>query len=72
MDSEKQARGSMSILFLVVLIDMIGFTLVIPFLTYFIQDLAQGDGFTDIGTRVDGLALFWQHTPLANFYSHRF
>ena len=51
MDTEKQARGSMSILFLVVLIDMIGFTLVIPFLTYFIQDLAQGDGFTDIGTR---------------------
>ena len=51
MDTEKQARGSMSILFLVVLIDMIGFTLVIPFLTYFIQDLAHGDGFTDIGTR---------------------
>jgi len=51
MDFEKQARGSMSILFLVVLIDMIGFTLVIPFLTYFIQDLAHGDGFTDIGTR---------------------
>jgi DHA1 family tetracycline resistance protein-like MFS transporter len=51
MSSEKQARGSMSILFLVVLIDMIGFTLVIPFLTYFIQDLAQGDGFSDVGAR---------------------
>ncbi|MDP6906717.1 MAG: MFS transporter [Candidatus Thalassarchaeaceae archaeon] len=51
MGSESNARGSMSILFLVVLIDMIGFTLVIPFLTYFIQDLAHGDGFTDIGTR---------------------
>ena len=51
MDTEKQARGSMSILFLVVLIDMIGFTLVIPFLTIFIQDFDLGNGFTDIGTR---------------------
>lgn len=51
MGVQKHARGSMGILFLVVLIDMIGFTLVIPFLTYFIQDLAQGDGFTDVGTR---------------------
>ncbi|HJM66323.1 MAG TPA: MFS transporter, partial [Candidatus Thalassarchaeaceae archaeon] len=36
---------------MVVLIDMIGFTLVIPFLTYFIQDLAESDGFLDIGSR---------------------
>jgi len=41
----------MGILFLVVLIDLIGFTLVIPFLTYFVQDLATGDGFTEIGER---------------------
>mgnify|MGYP001225090271 CR=1 FL=1 len=51
MGVQQHARGSMSILFLVVLIDMIGFTLVIPFLTYFVQDLAQGDGFTDVGAR---------------------
>ncbi len=44
-------RSGMGILFLVVLIDLIGFTLVIPFLTYFIQDLASGDGFTDVGQR---------------------
>ena len=44
-------RSGMGILFLVVLIDLIGFTLVIPFLTYFIQDLATGDGFTDVGKR---------------------
>ena len=44
-------RSGMGILFLVVLIDLIGFTLVIPFLTYFIQDLATGDGFTDAGQR---------------------
>jgi len=44
-------RSGMGILFLVVLIDLIGFTLVIPFLTYFIQDLATVDGFTDVGKR---------------------
>ena len=44
-------RSPLLILFLVVLIDMIGFTLVIPFLTYFIQDLAEADGFLDAGSR---------------------
>tara|TARA_Y100000766_G_C18871629_1_gene588579 strand:+ start:89 stop:1417 length:1329 start_codon:yes stop_codon:yes gene_type:complete len=39
------------ILFLVVLIDMIGFTLVIPFLTYFIQDLAEKAGTVGVGNR---------------------
>ena len=41
----------LTVLFLVVLIDMIGFTLVIPFLTYFIQDLATSGGLTDVGSR---------------------
>jgi hypothetical protein len=41
----------MGILFLVVLIDMLGFTIVIPFLTYFIQDLAFAEGIMDIGRR---------------------
>ena len=41
----------MTVLFLVVLVDMLGFTIVIPFLTYFIQDLASGQGVTDIGSR---------------------
>ena len=41
----------MGILFLVVFIDMLGFTLVIPFLTYFIQDLASAEGIVDIGKR---------------------
>tara|TARA_B100001115_G_C15847434_1_gene427767 strand:- start:3790 stop:5163 length:1374 start_codon:yes stop_codon:yes gene_type:complete len=44
-------KSPMMILFLVVLIDMIGFTLVIPFLTYFIQDLAESGGITDFGVR---------------------
>ena len=41
----------MGILFLVVLIDMLGFTIVIPFLTYFIQDLASAEGIMDVGKR---------------------
>ena len=44
-------RSPLLILFMVVLIDMIGFTLVIPFLTYFIQDLAEADGFLQAGSR---------------------
>ena len=42
-------KSPMGILFLVVLVDMIGFTIVIPFLTYFVQDLATADGITDVG-----------------------
>ncbi|MED5257654.1 MAG: MFS transporter [Candidatus Thermoplasmatota archaeon] len=48
---EEGQRSPLLILFLVVLIDMIGFTLVIPFLTYFVQDLAEADGFIDMATR---------------------
>jgi len=44
-------NSPMSILFLVVLVDMIGFTIVIPFLTYFVQDLAAAEGITDVGSR---------------------
>ena len=51
MAGEKEPPSGMGVLFLVVLIDLIGFTLVIPFLTYFVQDLATGDGFTEIGER---------------------
>jgi DHA1 family tetracycline resistance protein-like MFS transporter len=49
-DNDNNA-SSMGILFLVVLIDMLGFTLVIPFLTYFIQDLASAEGILDVGKR---------------------
>lgn len=51
MNGQKESPSGMGILFLVVLIDLIGLTLVIPFLTYFVQDLATGDGFTEIGQR---------------------
>lgn len=51
MDDQQEPPSGMGILFLVVLIDLIGLTLVIPFLTYFVQDLATGDGFTEVGER---------------------
>ena len=51
MAGQREPPSGMGILFLVVLIDLIGLTLVIPFLTYFVQDLAMGDGFTAVGER---------------------
>lgn len=51
MEDDANRTSSMGILFLVVFIDMLGFTLVIPFLTYFIQDLASAEGIVDIGKR---------------------
>ena len=48
--TEKDNAGSaLPILFLVVMIDMIGFGIVIPFLTYFIEDLASIEGVMEIG-----------------------
>ena len=44
-------HSPMVILFLVVLVDMLGLTLVIPFLTYFVQDLAFAEGIVDTGSR---------------------
>jgi DHA1 family tetracycline resistance protein-like MFS transporter len=51
MENKMESKSPILILFLVVLIDMIGFTLVIPFLTYFIQDLAELNGIVDLGVR---------------------
>ena len=51
MGRDSNKASPMGILFLVVLIDMLGFTLVIPFLTYFIQDLASAEGIVDVGKR---------------------
>ena len=49
--SDEGQRSPLLILFLVVLIDMIGFTLVIPFLTYFVQALSAVDAFIDMARR---------------------
>ena len=49
MDDNKQLGSALPILFLVVMIDMIGFGIVIPFLTYFIEDLATIQGVVEIG-----------------------
>ncbi|MBT4066547.1 MAG: MFS transporter [Euryarchaeota archaeon] len=49
MTEEKKLGSALPILFLVVMIDMIGFGIVIPFLTYFIEDLATLEGITEVG-----------------------
>ena len=48
--AEGESRsGALGILFLVVMIDMIGFGIIIPFLTYFIEDLATVEGVVEFG-----------------------
>lgn len=49
MAEENKTGSALPILFLVVMIDMIGFGIVIPFLTYFIEDLATLQGITELG-----------------------
>ncbi len=42
-------KGALLVLFLVTMIDMIGFGIIIPFLTYLVQDLADAEGVVRIG-----------------------
>ena len=50
MSPERDAgKGALTVLFLVTMIDMIGFGIIIPFLTYLVQDLAEGEGVVRIG-----------------------
>ena len=42
-------KGALVVLFLVTMIDMIGFGIVIPFLTYLVEDLAIDQNITAIG-----------------------
>ena len=59
---DREDRSPMGILFLVVLVDMLGLTLVIPFLTYFVQDLASAEGIVDRGSRD-----FWVGVVIATY-----
>ena len=66
-DSEQSTvRGQLLILFLVTFIDMIGFGIVIPFLTYLVEDLAVEGGITAIGLWV---GLVMTAYPMAQFLS---
>ena len=50
MSSQRDAgKGALLTLFLVTMIDMIGFGIIIPFLTYLVQDLAESEGVIRIG-----------------------
>ena len=42
-------KGALFVLFMVTMIDMIGFGIVIPFLTYLVEDLAAAEGITEVG-----------------------
>lgn len=42
-------KGALLVLFLVTMIDMIGFGIIIPFLTYLVKDLADAQGVVQVG-----------------------
>jgi len=52
-DESKVGKGAMGVLFLVVLVDMIGIGIIIPFLTYMVEHLAPAGA--DLGIWVAGL-----------------
>ena len=43
------SKGALLVLFLVTMIDLIGFGIVIPFLTYLVEDLADSQGIVEVG-----------------------
>lgn len=43
------SKGALMVLFLVTMIDLIGFGIVIPFLTYLVEDLADSQGIVEVG-----------------------
>ena len=47
--SRESTQGALVVLFLVTMIDMIGFGIIIPFLTYLVQDLAEGQDAVSVG-----------------------
>ena len=66
-DGDKETvRGQLLILFLVTFIDMIGFGIVIPFLTYLVDDLATDGGIEAVGLWV---GLVMTAYPMAQFLS---
>ena len=60
----ESGRRALAILFLVTFIDMIGFGIVIPFLTYLVEDLAQAKGISAVGLWV---GIIMTAYPLAQF-----
>jgi len=64
MTEPKKNGSALFILFLVVMIDMIGFGIIIPFLTYFIEDLATTEGIIEFG--------FWIGLMLMSYSAAQF
>ena len=72
--SKEASKSALLVLFLVTMIDMIGFGIIIPFLTYLVKDLAQEQGVVEIGLWV-GLVddcLFCCTVPLFTVVGYAF
>ena len=48
-DTPSTGKAALFVLFMVTMIDMIGFGIIIPFLTYLVKDLAEAQGIVQIG-----------------------
>ena len=48
-DASTTGKAALFVLFMVTMIDMIGFGIIIPFLTYLVKDLAEAQGIVQIG-----------------------
>ena len=75
--SKEASKSALLVLFLVTMIDMIGFGIIIPFLTYLVKDLAQDQGVVEIGLWVGLLmtaysAAQFLFSPLWGTLSDRF
>lgn len=64
------SKGALLVLFLVTMIDLIGFGIVIPFLTYLVEDLADSQGIVEVGIWVG--ILMTSHIQQHNSYFHQF
>jgi len=47
--TKETGKAALAVLFLVTMIDLIGFGIIIPFLTYLVKDLAEAEGIVQIG-----------------------
>ena len=63
-DTPSTGKAALFVLFMVTMIDMIGFGIIIPFLTYLVKDLAEAQGIVQIGLWMVADVIFGCHIRL--------
>ena len=62
--NSETGKAALAVLFLVTMIDLIGFGIIIPFLTYLVKDLAEAEGIVQIG--------LWVGLLMTSYYAAQF